>query len=97
MLQAIKDIPIYSKIVRDLFIKNLRRKRKDPLIIKLVGKLSKTMSEMPSKYTDLRNPVVTIHINGISLPNTIVDLGAAINIIPMDIMQNLQLEGLRPT
>jgi len=52
---------------------------------------------MPSKYTDLRNPVVTIHINGISLPNTIVDLGAAINIIPMDIMQNLQLEGLRPT
>jgi hypothetical protein len=34
LLQAIKDIPIYDKIVRDLCIKNLGRKRKEPLVIK---------------------------------------------------------------
>ena len=33
LLQAIKDIPIYAKIVRDLCIKNPGRKRKDPCLI----------------------------------------------------------------
>jgi hypothetical protein len=33
LLQAIKDIPIYAKIIRDIFIKNLGRKRKQPPVI----------------------------------------------------------------
>ena len=33
LLQDIKDIPIYAKIIRDLCIKNPRRKRKEPPII----------------------------------------------------------------
>jgi hypothetical protein len=33
LLQAIKDILIYAKIVRDLCIKNPGRKRKEPPII----------------------------------------------------------------
>jgi hypothetical protein len=40
LLQAIKDIPIYSKIIRDLCIKNPRRKKKEPLVIQVVGQLS---------------------------------------------------------
>ena len=41
LLQAIKNIPIYSRIVRDLCIKIHRRKRKEPPIIQVVGQLSK--------------------------------------------------------
>ena len=33
LLQAIKDIPIYANIVRDLCIKNPGRKRKEPFVI----------------------------------------------------------------
>ena len=55
------------------------------------------MLGMPSKYTYPRNLVVTIHINGISLPNTLINLGAEINVIDVDITQKLQIEGLRPT
>jgi hypothetical protein len=37
LLQAIKGIPIYAKIVRELCIKNPGRKRKEPPIIRVVG------------------------------------------------------------
>jgi hypothetical protein len=33
LLHAIKDIPIYAKIVRDLCIKNPGRKRKEPPVV----------------------------------------------------------------
>jgi hypothetical protein len=97
LLQAIKDIPIYSKIIRDLFLKKLGRKKKEPPLVQVVGQLSEFISEMPYKYNDPGNPVVTIEINGISLPNTLIDLGAKINVIPFDTMQNLQINQLRPT
>jgi hypothetical protein len=97
LLQAIKDIPIYAKIVRDLCIKNPRRKRKEPPIIWVVGKLSEFIIEMPSKYSDLGNPVVTIEIDGVALPNTLIDLGAAINVMLVNTMKTLQLDHLRPT
>jgi hypothetical protein len=63
----------------------------------VVGQLSKFISEMSYKYNDPGNLVVTVEINGISLPNTLIDLGAAINVMPFDTMQNLQINQLRPT
>jgi hypothetical protein len=62
-----------------------------------VGQLSEFIYEMPYKYNDPRNPVVTVEINGISLPNTLIDLGATINVIPFDTMKNFQINQLRPT
>jgi hypothetical protein len=97
LLQAIKDIPIYDKIVRDLCIENLGRKRKEPPIIQVVGQLSEIISEIPSKYNDPGNLVVTIKINGIYLPYTLVDIGATINVMLVDTMKNMQLNHFRPT
>jgi hypothetical protein len=97
LLQAIKDIPIYAKIIRDLFLKKPRRKKKEPPLVHVVGKLSKFISEMPYKYNDPGNPVVTVEINGISLPNTLIDLGTKINVMPFETMQKLQINQLRPT
>ena len=97
LLQAIKDIPIYTKIIRDLFLNKLGRKKKEPPLVQVVGQLSKFISEMPYKYNDPGNPVVTIEINGISLLNKLIDLGAAINVIPFDTMKKLQINHLRPT
>jgi hypothetical protein len=97
LLQDIKDIHIYANIVRDLCIKNTGRKRKEPSIIHVVGQLSKFTSEMASKYNDPGNPVVTIDINGVYFPNTLIDLGAKINVMPVDTMKMMQLNHLIPT
>jgi hypothetical protein len=52
---------------------------------------------MPSKYSDLGNPVVTIEINGVALPNTLIDLGETINVMSVNTMKILQIDHLRPT
>jgi hypothetical protein len=63
----------------------------------VVGQLSEFISEMPYKYNDPGNPLVTVEINGISLPNRLIDLGATINVMPFDTMKKLQINQLRPT
>ena len=63
----------------------------------MVGQLSKFITKIPSKYSDPGNPVVTIEINGVSLPNTLIDLGATINVMSVNTMKTLQLDHLRPT
>ena len=52
---------------------------------------------MPSKYNDPGNPMVTIEINGIYFSNTLIDLGATINVMTINSMHTLQLNHLRPT
>jgi hypothetical protein len=52
---------------------------------------------MPSKYSDPGNPMVTIEINGVALPNTFVGLGEEINGMSVNTMKTLQLDHLRPT
>ena len=47
------------------------------------------------KYLDPRSPIVKIHINGAEIPNTLVDLGAAINIISKQVMDTLRLPNLQ--
>jgi hypothetical protein len=95
----------------DLCIKNLGRKRKEPPVIRniskiimdlciknlVVGKLSEFILEIPSKYNDPRNPVVTIETNVIYLSNTIINIGETINAMTIDTMHTLQLNHLRPT
>ena len=51
--------------------------------IQLVGKIVDIMMGKIAipKYLDPGNPVVKTHINGIEIPNTLIDLGAAINIM----------------
>jgi hypothetical protein len=52
---------------------------------------------MPYKYNYPGNPLFTVEINGISLPNTLIDLGAPINVMPFDTMQKIQINQLRTT
>eukprot|EP00253_Pinus_taeda_P006882 PITA_06882 len=50
------------------------------------------------KYLDLGSPVVDVHINGTIIPHTLIDLGAAINVMTRDTMLKLNLQSsLRKT
>jgi hypothetical protein len=92
-LQAIRDVPIYAKTVRDLCIRKPGRKPKYPLIVHIVGDLSELMlcKTPPIKYGDPGNPTVIVKIKQTSIQHVLVDLGAAINIMPIETMQLLQL------
>ena len=44
-------------------------------------------------YLDPGSPVVNVHINGIIIPHTLIDLGAAINVMTKDTMLKINLQG----
>jgi hypothetical protein len=100
LLQAIKDITIYIKVVKELCIKKPGRKQKNPPTLHLVGGLSEYILEKPkiAKYGNPGNPVVTITINEVSIGNTLIDLWVAINVMTSTTLEKLQLQPLlRPT
>jgi hypothetical protein len=94
LLQAIKDVPIYAKTIRDLCIKRPGRKPRDPLTVHVVGDFSELMlgKTPPIKYGDPRNPIVTVKIGQTFIPHVLVDLGKAINIMPIETTQLLQVK-----
>jgi hypothetical protein len=56
-----------------------------------------TTRVISEKYVDPGIPIVTIFINNFSIPNTLIDLGATINVMTMETMQHLKIDNLRPT
>ena len=79
-------------------MKILGRKKKDPPTIHYIGQSVDALFGRPvEKYGDLGNPVVTISIRGILIPNTLIDLEATINAITLQIVQQLDILNLRPT
>ena len=93
LLQAIRDIPIYAKIVRKLFLKKVGRKKKDPPTIQFIGQSVDQLTNQirVDKYKDPGNPIVTIHIKGTYIPNTLIDLGAAINVMTLQTMREINI------
>eukprot|EP00253_Pinus_taeda_P008534 PITA_08534 len=98
-LQAIQDIPIYAKTIKELCIKRLRRNTIDNPRVQVVGTLSDLLSgkETPIKYEDPGNPIVTVQIYGQTLTNALVDLGSAINILTTATFQKLGITSAEPT
>ena len=99
MLQAIRGIPILAKSIRDLCIKKLGRKKKQPSTIQVGGQATTLITNhfKIGKYENPGNPIVTSYINNIPIPNTLIDQGASITIMTINTMKKLQLSNLRPT
>jgi hypothetical protein len=62
----------------------------------LIGGLSEYISEHPklAKYGNLRNLIVTITIKEVSIGNTLIYLGATINVMTATTLEQLQLQPL---
>ena len=81
-------MPIYNKLVKDLYIKMPDKKRTDPSIIQVITQLVDIMlgnSVLP-KYLNPGSPLVNVTINGTVIKNTLIDLGVAINVMTKQIM-----------
>ena len=99
LLQDLHDVPIYAKTIRDLVVKKLGRKPKDPPIVHVVGKLFEIMMgrDPLAKYDDPVNPTIRVYIGNTHIPNILVDLGAAINVMTIEIVKKLGPTNLMPT
>lgn len=49
------------------------------------------------KYANPSSPMIKVRIGDVTTPNTLVDLGAAINLMTNETKERLSLQGLRPT
>ena len=70
LLQELRDVPIYARTIRDIFVKKPGRKAKDPLTVHVMGDLSALMSGKtpPVKYGDPGHPTVTVQIGKTIIP-----------------------------
>ena len=93
LLQDIKDIPIYSKVIKEICIKKPRKKQKYPPTIHVIGEMSECMTDQSriAKYTNPGSPVVIVIVNNTTIENTLIDLGSAINIMTTAVLEVLQL------
>jgi hypothetical protein len=94
LLQALRDVPIYARTMRDICVKKPGRKTKDPLTVHVMGDLSALMSGKtpPVKYGDPGHPTVTVQVGKTIIPRVLVDLGAAINIMTLEELLALYLK-----
>jgi hypothetical protein len=98
LLQALQDIHIYAKTIKELCGKKPERKTKNPSIVHVVGTLSDLILGKKElvKYIDPENPVVTVQIQGCFFPNTLVDLGEAINILTTETCNVMSITSFEP-
>jgi len=100
ILQAIKYVPIYIRLIKEKCFRNLGRHNRDAPTINVIRQMSDLMlgQVICLKYLGLGSPVVDVHINGTMIPHALIDLGAAINVMTKDTMLKLNLQGsLRKT
>jgi hypothetical protein len=83
LFQAIKDVHIYLKAVREICLRKPGRKHKDLQTVHVMGKLSDLMmgGVLTAKYYDPDSLVVDRKINNTIISNTLIDLWATINIM----------------
>ena len=84
--------------MRELCLKISGKKKKDLLTIQYIEYSTNALSYIPiEKYEDLGNPIVTISIWGTLIPNTLIDLGAAINVMTLQTIHQLNIPNIQPT
>lgn len=93
LIQAIKYVPIYNKLIKEKCFKRPGRLKRDTSTINVIGQLSDLMlgQVIYPTYLDPGSLVVDVHINATIIPHTLIDLGAAINVMTRDTMLKLNL------
>lgn len=77
-----------------MFQKSWEKKNRHPHH-KSCGQLSDLMLGRVTfpNYLDPGSPIVDVHIDGIIVPNTLINLGAAINVVTNETMLKLNVKG----
>lgn len=92
--QSIKDAPLYKKFINEEFLRRPRRNKMDDTTINVINQIVYLMlgRVITPKYLNPRSTVVYVHINEIIVLNTLIGLGAAINVITKETKFKLKLQ-----
>ncbi|XP_027171423.1 uncharacterized protein LOC113770988 [Coffea eugenioides] len=96
LLDAIKQVPKYAKFLRDLCV-NRRRLRGDERVIVGENVSAVLQRKLPPKCGDPGRFTVPCKIGNTLIRNTLLDLGASINVMPKSMYASLNLGPLKET
>ncbi|XP_027166238.1 uncharacterized protein LOC113766225 [Coffea eugenioides] len=96
LLDAIKQVPKFAKFLRDLCV-NRKLLRGDERIIVGENVSAVLQRNLPSKCGDPGRFTVPCRIDNTLIRNTLLDLGASINVMPKSIYVSLNLGPLKET
>ncbi|GJZ80468.1 retrovirus-related pol polyprotein from transposon 297 family protein [Tanacetum coccineum] len=89
LIDAIKQIPAYSKFLKDLCTQKRKMKATLPKKIDLTENVSAVLSSfLPPKFKDPGAPLISVVVGNIAIKKAFLDLGASINILPASLVDN---------
>ncbi|RDX81727.1 Retrovirus-related Pol polyprotein, partial [Mucuna pruriens] len=103
LLDAIKQIPKYAKFLKELCVHKRKKMRGSVQIGGIVSTLTRSEDSttgaqpLPKKCRDLRIFSVPCTIGNCTFANSMLDLGASINVMPTSIYKSLNFGDLEPT
>ncbi|XP_058189383.1 uncharacterized protein LOC131306969 [Rhododendron vialii] len=96
LLDAIKQIPSYAKILKELCTqKRQLQVQKKVFLTEQVSSLFQ--STLLPKYNDPGCPTISITIGGKVVEKALLDLGTSVNLLPFSVYQQLGLGEMKPT
>ena len=96
LLDLIKQVPAYAKIFKDLCtIKKGLGIEKKAFLTEQVSAI--IQSKYPVKYKDPGSPTISVNIGGNCIDESLLDLGASVNLMPYSVYKQLGLGELKPT
>ena len=96
LLDAIKQIPSYAKILKDLctVMRKLNIYKKAFLIEQVSAIIQ---NNRPPKFKDLGCHTISCVIGNSKIEKALLDLGASVNLLPYSVYEQLSLGELKPT
>nr|GEX28815.1 hypothetical protein [Tanacetum cinerariifolium] len=87
---AIKQIPVYAKFLKDLCTQKRKLKATLPKKIDLTEHVNAVLSSsLPPKFKDPRAPLILVVVGNFTIKKALLDLGASINILPASLVDNI--------
>lgn len=98
LLDAIKQVPIYAKFLKDLCTQKRKNRTNVYKKVLLTEQVSSVFqSDAPPKLQDPGTPTIDIVIGKHAIERALLDLGASVNLIPYSVYEQLGLGELKPT
>ncbi|KAI3701087.1 hypothetical protein L2E82_45731 [Cichorium intybus] len=92
-----KDAPEDTKILQEMCEKNGKSKTPTPDMVRLTVKASEALlGTLPKKERDPGSPLITVMVGDVVIRNTLLDLGASVNLLPGYLYDKYKNEELEP-
>ena len=84
LLHVINQVPSYTKVIK--YLSTIKKQHRVKKIAFLIEQVSAVIDQrVPPKYKDPGCPIITCHIRTHEFGQTLLDLGANVNIMPYSI------------